>query len=186
MTDANYKNPKVIAIPNPVNLDKAIFNIQTILSGLPWIEKVFGRAKILPTSDIEGTQKLEPMVYQGTSEYYSVLPNDALRSYCFFRVNGYRDVSDEAYHETRLDLIFWVNLRSIDGSKDYIYTEELIKAVVDLLQNAPGVEVLKVIDEKAEEIFKGYSLNTKQRDLLYYPFEAFRIEMNVQFENNCQ
>jgi hypothetical protein len=48
MVNFNDKNPNVILVPNPVDLDRAIARVQTQLGNLTWLEKVFGRAKVIP------------------------------------------------------------------------------------------------------------------------------------------
>ena len=178
-------------IPGAIDLDAAIATIQSELSALAWLAKAFGRAKMLPTRDIEGKTKLEPKVYQGGGEYYPVLPNDALQSYSFCRVWGDREIDHEKsgstfnYGSVILDVIFWVNLQSINPAKDYIFTEELINEAFKVFNRCPGVSVAAVVDEKTEDIFRGYSLNTEQRDLLMFPYQAFRFELALDYEVTC-
>ncbi len=185
----NFKNPSAPATPNPKGLDAKINELQTALSGLSWLQKSFGRAKIIPTK-LGGKKLLQPMVYQGEKDYYPVLPNDALNSYSFFRVWGNRANPEQSKFANApidvvtLDLIFWVNLEAIDNTKDYIYTEDLITEVRDLLKTQ-NVTVKTVSDEKTEDIFRGYTLNTDHRDLLMKPYQAWRIELEVSYSIDC-
>lgn len=186
----NLKNPSVILIPNPTDLDKSIQELQLGLSSISWLEKIFGRAKEV-SRKLNNQVLREPMVYQGTSEYYPVLPNDTLKAYSFFRcVNGrstemYEPNSPNNYYSVPTDLIVWANIKKIDNSKDYIFTEELIHDVVAILNKYPSVLIQRIWDEKADSIFSGYTLNLTHRDLLMYPYQAFRIEMVLNYKSDC-
>lgn len=194
MTTETMKNPTIPVLPNPVGIDLAIQRLQQSLATLAWLGKSFGRAWTIPRQ-VLNEKVVEPMCYQGTKEYYPVLPNDALKSYSFWRVSGGR--SAEEYRANMntggmflfkdpVDLIVWLDLKAIDPSKNYIFKEELIRDVMVKLNRDPNVEVLKVYDDKADEIFKGYSLKQHHRDLLMYPYDAFRIEMNLSYQFACQ
>ncbi len=190
MNNTVDKNPEVITIPNPIDLDATIQRIQTSLSVVTWLTKIFGRAKILRNT-VDDVPRLEPMVYQGTSEYYSVMPNDALDAYCFFRVWGNRQILEHEPGSTfnkgvsEVDLIFWANLQQIDSTKGYIFTEELINETFTVLNNGYGLTVSDIIDEKVEDIFRGYTLSPVHRDLMYYPYQAWRFQMELDYELNC-
>lgn len=186
------KNPNTPLISNPVGLDKAIQEIQVVVATLPWLEKSFGRARIQPRKGIDGKIVREPMVYQGSKEYYPVLPNDALKSYSFFKAKGVREFEDVGdynftiYEKTIVELTFWVNLEAIDNTKNYYFTDDLIEEVKALLMVQPGAIIVSVVDEDAREIFKGYTLKEEQRDLLMYPYGAFKIELELRYEMSCQ
>lgn len=192
MTTETLKNPSVPVPLNPYGIDKAIYENQLLLAELTWLEKSFGRAWSLPTT-VHGNKRMEPMVYQGTSEYYSVLPNDALKSYSFWRVPSVRGVTE---HESGMamgsflfsdavDLIVWFDMRAIDPTKNYIFKEELIRDVLNKLDKSPTVRIKSVWDDKVEDIFRGYTLFEGHRDLLMYPYGAFRIETQLEYQFDC-
>lgn len=192
MTNETLKNPTVVTTPSVTGIDLAIKNLQTALASLPWLEKSFGRAWMLPIN--KGNEKvLEPHVYQGDGEYNSVMPNDALKSYSFWRVNGSRNLNEYEplvnYGNFMLtdpvDVIFWFNMQAIDSTKNYIFKEELIKDVLNILSQDPNAFVLRIWDDKADDIFRGYTLSKSHRDSLMYPFGAFRIEMNLRYQFSC-
>jgi hypothetical protein len=189
MINTTTKNPVVVTIPSPVGIDLAV---QNALAVLPWLEKSFGRAWMFP-QHIGNDKVMMPCVYQGGKEYYCVMPNDSLRGYSFWRVNGARSFDEyvplsnyNGYEFTDpVDLIVWVNLKQADPTKDYVFTEELIRQVVGILDQDPNCYLKKVWDEKAEDIFKGYSLKDTHRDLLMFPYAAFRIEMELKYVIQC-
>lgn len=188
MTNEVYNNPSVPVIPSPIGLDKAIAYLQGRIATLPWITKSFGRARDIP-SNVGGKKVVEPMVYQGGGEYYSALPNDSLVAYSFFRVTGERKFNEYtaggnegSYLMTDpVDLIVWGNLKAIDSTKDYVFTEELIKNVLDILSADPNVVVTGIVDEDVSDIFRGIPMNDTKRDLLMYPYMAFRVSLNLSY-----
>lgn len=193
MNTGNLKNPNVPTLTNPVGIDLAISQIQGLLaSDLNWLEKSFGRAWNMP-SQSGGVKTFEPKVYQGNSEYYPVLANDALKSYSFWRVNGARNINDysplnnhgEFMLTDPVDLIVWFNMNRIDKTKNYIFKEELLKEVLGVLDGNPNINVLRIWDDRADDVFRGYTLNEHHRDLLMYPFGAFRIETNLRYSFQC-
>lgn len=192
ITTENLKNPSVPTITDPFDLDAAIQRIQTRLSNeLSWLEKSFGRARAHPSTINDNTRRIEPKVYQANGEYYPVLPNDALSSYSFFYVNGDRrpeDYSPNAptlYELTRTSLVVWGNLRAIDQSKDYIFTDELINDTRAVLNFSPDVTIIRLWDERPAEVFRGFTLDPNHRDLLMYPYFAFRFEFDLRYTITC-
>lgn len=192
MTNETLKNPSVVLTPNAVGIDAAIQKIQIKLGQLTWLEKSFARAWTMPRNVAE-KDRVEPVVYQGGSEYYPVLPNDALKSYSFFTAPGpramenyQRNVSFGTYFfKDPVSIIFWLNLQQIDATKDYIFKEELIKEVLNVLNRHASVEVQRVWDDKVDDIYRGFTLFQTHRDLLMYPFSAFKIDLLLSYQFDC-
>lgn len=192
-TTKTLKNPTAQAHPAPINLDDFIEQLRTSMATISWLEKAFHRAYQMPRKNPDGKGGIiqVPMAYQAGSEYYPVMPNDALQAYSFFRVRGPKTFTDYSTQSTLLnsvaplDLIVWGNLKSIDPAKDYIFTEQLEQDVMAIFNQYPQVSVLRIWDERAEDIFSGYSLDLTKRDLLMYPYQAFRIEFDLSFPYVC-
>lgn len=187
----NFKNPQILVVPNPQGLDAAIALVQNSMASLTWLQKIFGRAKIQPRKDVNGKKNYEPMVYQGGKDYYPVLPNDALQSYSFFRVVGSRNFQDvgnyqfTTWEQSTIEIIFWVNLKAIDSTKDYLFTDELIEDVKSLLSKEPKLNIISVVDEDIREIYKGYTVKDEHRDLIMYPYQAFKFTCTLSYESTC-
>lgn len=192
MTNETLKNPSAIVLPNAVGIDAAIKTIQLRLAELTWIEKCFGRAWTRQRT-VNDQKRIEPMTYQGSTEYYPCLPNDALKSYCFFRAKNGRTMEEyeptvaygNYYFKDPVDIIFWFDLKAIDKTKNYVFTEELIQSVLSKLNQDSNVMISKVWDDRVDDIFSGYNLFPEHRDLLLYPYGAFRIEMILQYNFTC-
>ncbi len=194
MTEETLKNPTAGAHPNPVDLDRSIECLRVSLQDIPWLQKAFHRAKeFAEKTGTAGTVIRVPKVYIKAGEYYPVMPNDSLKSFSFFRVTGGRNLDDYEPHAVSnyatcpVDLIVWGNLKQIDKTKDYIFTEELIRDVLEVLQSNEDVELEGggIFDERPDDIFSGYTLDVTQRDLLKYPYFAFRIAMSLRYTIDC-
>lgn len=193
MNTKTLKNPAVVYVPDPHGIDVAIYDLQARLAAIPWLEKSFGRAWTLPDPTVADKRRIVPMVYQGDGEYYVILSNDALRSYSFWRVRGRRGVEQWSplnnrgvyQHLDTVDLIVWANLKAIDKTKDHIFKETLITDVMRRLDGSHMITVTGIFDDKVEDIFSGYTLEPAHRDLLKYPFTAFRIEASLQYRVQC-
>lgn len=202
MTTETLKNPSAPTIDNPIpiGIDGSIQRLQLALSNLGWLQKSFGRARPIPRMLDNKIKVVEPMVYQGSQEYYPAMPNDNLKSYSFWRVQSQRNVQNYSPNnniggtfifQDLVDLIVWVDLKALDytpggeDNKDFIYLEFLIRDVLIVLNKDPNTQVLRIFDDKAETIFSGYNLQDIKRDLLMYPYAGFRIEMNLRYQYQC-
>lgn len=192
-TTKTLKNPTAQAHPAPINLDAAIEEIRLALADVDWLTKAFHRAYQMPQKNPDGKGGIiqVPMAYQVKGEYYPVMPNDAIQAYSFFRVRGakefqqYSTQTSQLYLNAPLDLIVWANLKRIDSSKDYIFTEELQTDILKVFNQFSGASIDRIWDERTEDIFNGYTLDPTQRDLLMYPYQAFRIEFTLEYPVVC-
>jgi hypothetical protein len=206
-TTHTLKNPTVITNPIYIDLDKAIEDLRVAIAAVPWLEKPFHRAKEIPLPNPDGKGGIirVPMVYQSGKEYYPVMPNDALRSYSFFRTRGPKEFVDYSYSAPEpemlapMDLIVWVNLGRLNGfstfdptfdftfgAPDYNYLEILERDIVKFLNGYSQISIKRIWDDRVSDIFSGYTLNETQRDLLMFPYQAFRIEFDLSYSMICQ
>lgn len=195
----SYNNPDIVINPSPEGIDIPINSIQDDLSALVWLTRSFGRAwefsERLPT----GRTVKVPKVYDGEGEYLNVLPNDFLTFYSFIMCNGpekwtefTRGLSNPKTR--KLSIFFWGNLKEVTEG-DYIQTEALKKEVEAILkQNSYIQSIDSYVDEKAEEVFKGYvssgsgTLSTTDDDanqFLMCPYGGFRFDITVFYYDNC-
>lgn len=198
----SYQNPDILLITSPIGLDAVIQSIQQELSaGLSWLEKSFGRAWEFKEID-SATEKIikVPKCYTGTGEYINVLPNDFLKAQSFISARNeetwpaYTRASGNS-KQRELSIIFWFNLKEIDPTKDYIFTEELKKQVEKILKaNAYVASINKYFDERVEDVFDGYisqaeagrySVDDTKTQYLMYPYSGFRFDVTVAFTEVC-
>lgn len=193
MTSHNLKNPAVVAIPNPIDLDLAIQQCQNTIAAVPWLEKVFARARNIPRKNPQGTTERLPHIYQSNGEYYPAVPNDALKAFAFFMLSGSRNIPDHAprispiYASAPVSLIVWGNLNRIDNatSKDYYFTELLINNVCSQLTKNTNAQITRVHDEHVRDIWPGYVFDESTLGLLMWPYFSFRVEFTLNYSMIC-
>jgi hypothetical protein len=201
---SSFKNPTVPLITNPVNIDRPIQEIQIALSSLGWLDKVFGRAWLAYKSS-HGKRgappaKQYPHVWQGLNEDGSnkdlleVLPNDNLKSQCFFKVEDPINLVEfvpngDSVFRAVTSIIFWFDLKKIDPTIDYPFVELLKGQVMRKLSNmtfAPSsnLNVLRIW-EGAANVFRGYDISELKDQELVYPRGGFRFECDLFYREDC-
>jgi len=183
----SYLNPQAPTLPDPVGLDKEIQRVQLLLAAkLPWLQVSYGKAYRGGRRD--GTKTLYyPEVYDAEREYRDVLPNDNVRAQSFFYPRDPASNPDQEPTPLGLalnqpvDIIFWYSLQQVDPTKDYRYDAELLRDVLRVLASA-SVQVQRVYTA-AEEVFRGFSLDTVAEQCLRHPFGGFRIQTELSLQN---
>lgn len=184
----SLKNP--ISAPYPTTrtgLDTVVENIQKQLSTIEWITAPLNRAWNLPESRGEGLSR-NPRIYSGGKEHFNSMFNDeqTATSFCIGVGAAIPSESLEAFQvpilwNKRLDLIIHGNLKKIDAAKDYIFTEELIEEVLNVLKTVQGVSYGAIWSDDIQDVFQGFDLAEIERDFLYFPHFGIRFELNVTY-----
>lgn len=200
----NYINPNIITIPDPKGLDLALFQIQTRLGELSWLEKVFGRAWKINNFEGEGRARVttndgvKPKIFTGVAtnkkdgNYADALPNDSWTSYSFFVAEGSEEIAQEGGWSfanrnifTRpMSLIVWLRLNVVDNTKSYIFLEESKEAVYSKLKGIPKLQVTGYTDETSE-VWSGFDWTNNDNKNLRYPNMGFRIFFNLTYTESC-
>lgn len=190
----NYVNARLLAAPAPsVGVDGVIDHLQNRLTTLvPWLERVFGRAFDVLTSD----GRTVPGIYAGGGEYFSALPNDNLSAAAFFVCTGPEeregtrpDAQPRSQRATRrVTCCVWGDLARIAHAqkRDYPYAQVLIDDVVKVLTRAPDVVGIETVtDEPARAVFERYDLSRDERRYGLYPRFCFAVECTVFYRPAC-
>lgn len=195
---------------NPVLLDKVLQDMQKrLMAKLPWLNYAFGRGYKLVEHRPDGNKFIYPAIYNGNSEYVSLLPNDNLGNFSWFDIYDPQRVmqvnSILPQYEFKGAIIFWYNLSSIYGDDAFIYTEEVKNEIIGLL-TTPGIITtigrftITDIYETFENIYKGYSIEKIYNNYAYkgegvqdidkqffmYPYAGLRIEFTLTTRELCQ
>ena len=205
----SYSNPEIYSISNPQGIDKVIESIRIELATLTWLEKSFGRAWEFKEKDPspESNRIIKvPKVWIGKDadtkkgEYMNVLPNDNLKSQSFISCRNEEtwleyDKSSGNHKQRELSIIFWFDLRRIDDSKGYIFTEVLKKDVEKKLKANKYIKSVNAFfDERAEDVFDGYisaaqmanyTVDDPNTQYLMYPYSGFRFDVTVNYNEEC-
>lgn len=191
-----YQVPPVPVPPNPVFLDKAIGELQTLLGGISWLSHSFGRSYI-KVEMRSGTETRVPMVYKGNAEYLPVEFNDNLQAQSFFEVGvqeieGDFDAFNLNTYSVDLSVIFWANLRKIDSVKgdSYYFAEELKEDVREVLRDADTslltsrVSIFS-IEDNFDDIFANYNFEEVSKQYFSYPYTGFKFNLNLVIWEEC-
>lgn len=181
-----------------ISLDKVIQSIQFELAQLPWLDYSFGRAYEFKEVDVKGALQRIPKCYTRQGEYINVMPNDFARAHSFIALKGHENWKlfnryEGSIKEAELTIIVWGNLKRIDNTKSYIFTEILKNDIEKVIkQNEFVKEIVYCIDERAEDVFKSYNLrsesyteNDVQTEYLMYPYTGFRYDITVNYFEEC-
>lgn len=192
----SYNNPDIPVIATPTGLDTVIESIRVALSSLTWLEKSFGRGWELKEKGIDNKIKKIPKVFVGTNtsgegEYLPVLPNDFLKAQSFIAAKGPEEWDqfnrfDGSMKSRRLSIIFWVNLKLIDQTKNFIFIDQLKTDVEKILSHHSSVaKMIAYYDEKVEDVFYGYSIEDVDTQYLMYPYSGMRFDILVNYPEVC-
>lgn len=188
----SYTNPNIPAAAlSLIGLELAIEEIRNRIATISWLDKCFGRAYAFLEAGIDSKPITVPKVYMGGKEYYNCLPNDNLKSQSFFVVEGpetYENYNqfDGSIRKASVSLVVWGDLKKINPSKDYIFTQELISECIKILKIHPMVmEINEIYDEKADKVFSGFDLREVESQYMMYPFAGFRISLTINYDEQC-
>jgi hypothetical protein len=195
----NFKTPPIVDLSAPINLDRPLEEIRKALAGLSWLEKSFGRSfdAIKSSKGSFGINKtlVYPHVWQGPgADLLEVMPNDNFKSYSFIRVEDPVEVLEfvpDRYSMMRakIGVIVWYNLKRIDSTINYEFSEALKADVQRILTTmlftaGSSLEIVKIWT-RPSEVFKGYDISALKDQELVYPYGGFRFECNVTYSEDC-
>lgn len=176
----------------PKLFDNVIAEIQQgLANNLMWLNFSFGKAERL-VKQINGRKYYTPNVYLGKNEYVLIAPDSGLGNFSFFVLDEPQDVEwaigDRTHLSTPFSLIVWFDIRTIEQN-DERNTEYVKQKILQLLNGGlflrNGRITINRIYEKAENIFKGFSLDEIDNQFLMQPFAGFRFEGEMHVETEC-
>ena len=182
----SYATPVAPTLPTPTGLDAEIQRLQLLLlERLPWLQVSYGKA-YRSGSVLNKKTRYVPEVYDGNGEYRDVLPSDNVAAQSFFyprdpATTGATEPGRIGLAFTQaVDFIFWGNLTRIDPTKAYRFESELLRDVLAVLSD----EVLvQRVYTSADEVFRGFSVDTVAEQVLRHPYCGFRITLELQVRN---
>lgn len=187
-------------IQNPVMLDKIIGEIQQGLAdNLTWLNAAFGRAQRL-VKNVNGKRIVTPNVYcggwngHGENDYIEVSPDAKIGNFSFFEIDDPQTIDVGPWARSvkaPFALIVWFDLTRVYGEASNRNTEYLKAQILRVLNGragwvlSSGRIVLNRIYERAENIYRGYSLSEIDNQYLMHPFSGFRFEGVLEFDELC-
>lgn len=187
-------------IPNAVMLDAVIGEIQQgLVNNLSWLDAAFGRAQRL-TKNIEGKRIVTPNVYcggwngHGPNDYIEVSPDAKIGNFSYFEVDDPQTIDPGPWArqiKAPFSLIVWFDLTRVYGSRTNRNTEKIKSDILHILNGRAdfhltnGRILINKIYERAENIYKGYTLSEIDNQFLMHPFAGLRFEGLLEFDELC-
>ena len=184
-----------------IGIDKVIAEIQQgLVNEFTYLDAAFGRAQRI-TRVINGKRVVTPAVYcggwrnHGENDYIEVGPDKKIGNFVYFEVDDPETIDAGVWGReitVPYALIFWGDFRELR----YSYVErnaEVFKAeFLKFLSGRMGWHLTNGrittarIYERAENIYKGYTLDEVDAQYLMHPYFGFRIEGVIQVEEFCE
>lgn len=186
--------PTIPVPTSPKLWDYAVAELQTELTdNISWLTSAFGKAQRRAMPAPDGREIRFPAVYSGKGDYISMLPDGHLGNYCWLDVDDYQDLPYERtdYNEIRaqVGLVFWLDLRTAYPSDYENRTIEHAKNdVLVALRAARLTRSILLIDrmaERAENIYRGYTVSEIATQFLMFPYTGFRLEGEMICREIC-
>ncbi len=177
---------------DPKLFDRVIGYVQEGLAdNLLWLNHAFGKAERL-VKIIDGKWIYSPNLYVGKNEYELITPDSGIGNYCFFTVDDPEDVEwvvgDTSTLKAPFSLIVWVDMRTIE-TDDERNTESVKQQILSILNGQLWIKHGRIrinrIYEKAENIFKGFTLDEIDNQFLMQPYCGWRFEGEMIAHTDC-
>ena len=187
-------------IQNPVMLDEIIGEIQTgLIENITWLDAAFGRSQRL-SKNINGKRVITPNVYcggwdgHGPNDYIEVSPDSKIGNFSFFEVDDPQTIDAGPWAreiKAPFGLIFWFDLTRVYNAADNRNTEKLKAEILHVLNGRAGWHLqngrilVNKIYERAENIYRGYTLTEIDNQFLMHPYAGFRFDGLLEFAELC-
>ncbi len=187
-------------IKNPVTLDAVIGEIQKGLAErLLWLDVAFGRAQRLVKMQ-DGKRWVTPNVYcggwqgHGENDYIEVSPDSHIGNFSYFEIDDPETITAGPWpreFKAPFSLVVWFDLRTIYGENDNRNTEQIKDDILHVLNGRAGWHlrggriVVNKVYERAENIYRGYTLPETMNQYMMHPYAGFRFEGLLEFDELC-
>lgn len=182
-------------------LDRVIGQIQQgLVDGLPWLDVAFGRCQRVIKKVAGGRQFYTPDVYcggwngHGENDYIEVSPDSKIGNFAFFVVEDPQEFTAGPWDRsvrTPFGLVFWFDLRRVYGTDTNRNTEYLKSQALRLLSGRGGwhlsegrIEINRCY-ERAENVYRGFSLSEIDNQFLMHPYGGFRFDGYLDYDELC-
>lgn len=181
-------------------IDRAIGQIQTgLIENISWLDAAFGRAQRL-AKEMNGKRIVTPNVYcggwrgHGENDYIEVSPDSKIGNFSFVEIDDPQTIDAGPWAreiEAPFALIVWFDLTRVYNSATNRDTEYLKAQILRVLNGRTGwhlddgrVQINRIF-ERAENIYKGYSLSEIDNQFLMHPYGGFRFEGVLSVSELC-
>ena len=187
-------------IPNAVMLDLVIGEIQQgLVDNISWLDAAFGRSQRL-TKMMNGKKIITPNVFcggwngHGENDYIEVSPDSKIGNFAFFEIEDPQTIDAGPWArqiKAPFSLIVWFDLIRVYNTASNRNTEWLKAQILHVLNGRAGWHldngriVINRIFERAENIYRGYTLSEVDNQFLMHPYGGFRFDGLLEFDELC-
>lgn len=187
-------------IPDPVMLDAVIGHIQQgLVENISWLDAAFGRAQRLVKMQ-GGKRIVTPNVYcggwngHGPNDYIEVSPDSKIGNFAFFEIDDPQTIDAGPWArevKAPFGLIVWFDLTRVYDTDLNRNTEKLKAEILHVLSGRTGWHLpsgritINRIYERAENIYRGYTLSEIDNQYLMHPFAGFRFDGVLMYDELC-
>jgi hypothetical protein len=189
MSTPTIKEPQ-----SPKLLDKFLseYNLK-LIAALPWLNAAFGKAQQL-TRYVDKKVIRYPGIYTGvTQDYINLFPCEQFGNFSFWDVADPYSLEWIANQQQVVDanfgFIVWMNLNNVLNIEQGRNLESIkgeILQVFDAIRIVNCRLQITSISERAENIYKGYSIQEAETQFLMHPFAGLRFEGTLKAQTLCQ
>ena len=178
---------------NPVLIDGVIAEIQAQMAQkIEWLTNIFGRVERL-VKHVNDQTIYSANQYKGGNEYTLIAPDSGLGNFVFFVVDEPETMDyyrgDRTHFKTPFSLVVWVDMRTIPSGENRnteAVKQEIVRFLNDELRLRSGRMYVNRIFNRAESIFKGFTLDEIDNQFLMQPFCGWRFEGEIEYYDTCQ
>ena len=187
-------------IQNPVMLDRIIGEIQLgLANNISWLDVAFGRSQRLIKA-MDGKKIITPNVFcggwngHGENDYIEVSPDSKIGNFSFFEIEDPQAIDAGPWARSikaPFGLIVWFDLTRVYNEPANRNTEYLKAEILRLLSGRSGWALsqgrifINRVYERAENIYRGYTLSEIDNQFLMHPFAGFRFDGILEFDELC-
>lgn len=187
-------------IPNAVMLDRVIGDIQQgLVDNISWLDAAFGRSQRL-TKMMNGKKIVTPNVYcggwngHGENDYIETSPDSKIGNFAFFEIEDPQIIDAGPWArqiKAPFGLIVWFDLTRVYNTATNRNTEKLKAQILRVLNGRAGWHlpggriIINRIYERAENIYRGYTLSEIDNQFLMHPYAGFRFDGLLEFDELC-
>lgn len=181
-------------------LDLHLGEIQKgLVDNLKWLDAAFGRSQRL-TKEMNGKRIVTPNVFcggwrgHGENDYIEVSPDSKIGNFSFFEIDDPQTIDQGPWArevKAPFGLIVWFDLTRVYGTASNRNTEKIKADILRVLGGRAGWHLsegritINRIYERAENIYKGYTLSEIDNQFLMHPFGGLRFEGVLEFAEYC-
>ena len=187
-------------IPNAVMLDRVIGDIQQgLVDNISWLNAAFGRSQRL-TKMMNGKKIVTPNVNcggwngHGENDYIETSPDSKIGNFAFFEIEDPQTIDAGPWArqiKAPFGLIVWFDLIRVYNTATNRNTEKLKAQILHVLNGRAGWHltggriIINRIYERAENIYRGYTLSEIDNQFLMHPYAGFRFDGILEYDELC-